>query len=94
MSIWESIKVDEQPEESFGDGEYFTIQFGVEHRKVLCSPGMTLENALNENAGALSYAPGRLVTWRTGNSVLSGSQVGQPGERYLATVSLETKGTF
>jgi len=94
MSIWDTCQNQKNEDESPKDGEYFVIQYGTEKRKVPCSSGMTLEKALEENASRLGFSPGRQVTWRDSNGVVAASIVGQTNERYVASVSLETKGTF
>lgn len=93
MSIWDSIKTTNtnQPE-TVKDGEWFTIHFSVESRKISCAPDMTLQRALSENASRLGYDGTRAVTWRDNNGVVPPSTVGKPNVAYVASVSLETKG--
>ena len=93
MSIWESIKVDDSSEDrSSGSGDHFIIQYGTESVKVPCSENLTLAKAMEQYAARIGYKAGRAVTFRHGQSVVSASQVGEAGTRYMASVQMETKG--
>jgi len=93
MSIWDNINQPRQvPDQTPVDGEFFTIQFSTEQKRVACGPNVTLERALLENASELGYAPGRTVSWRNQSGVVPADTVGEAGVLYTASVSLESKG--